>query len=60
MHLDGEIGLSHYMGDNFKNFSLIIIIKDKNIGNYWYIDPSILRIYWRYIDRYFDIKYQWA
>ena len=37
--------------------------KDENIGDYGYIDTSILqiyRIYQKYISRYFDTKYQWT
>ena len=33
-------------------------IKNENIDNYGYINISILRIYRRYIDEYFDIKYR--
>ena len=34
------------------------MIKDENIGNHGYIGISILLIYRRYIDGYFDIKYR--
>ena len=33
-------------------------MKDENIGNYIYISTRILRVYQRYIDGYFDTKYQ--
>ena len=32
------------------------MIKDENIGNHGYIGTSILRIYRRYIDGYFEKK----
>ena len=34
-----------------------IVREDKNIGNHRYISTSILRIYRKYIDGYFDTKY---
>ena len=33
------------------------VTNDENIDNYGYIGTSILWIYQRYIDRYFDTKY---
>ena len=31
--------------------------KDENIDNHIYIGTSILQIYYKYIDEYFDTKY---
>ena len=37
---------------------MMILSKDKNIGNDGYIGTLILRISRRYIDEYFDTKYR--
>ena len=37
-------------------FIEVDVHKDENIGNYGYIGISILRIYQRYIDGYFEKK----
>ena len=34
------------------------MIKNENIGNHGFIGTSILWIYHRYLDKYFDTKYR--
>ena len=44
------------MGKSTKMIAPALICKDKNIGNHKYISSSILRIYRKYINGYFEIS----
>ena len=52
-----EFGNLNSIWSNLKNLQYDIY-KDENIGNYKYIDTSILLIYRRYINGYFGKKYR--
>ena len=43
------------MGKSTKMIAPALICKDKNIGNHRYIGSSILQIYRKYINGYFEI-----
>ena len=55
--MEDKIGDAYLLFPMAKGIWDAVTTKDENIGNHGCIGTLILRIYWRYINRYFGKKF---